>query len=98
MKKHEDDFEMRIQPRPTETVSIQVPVDTLTSLQKVAASRDMSLQALLKLYVGQGLRHDLARLFSDRVIETTAQVLARHLPSEDEVAAILREIQLEAVV
>jgi hypothetical protein len=96
MKKHEDGFEVRLAPRPSEAVRLQIPIDTLASLEKVAANRDMSLQALLRLYVGQGLRHDLARLYSDRFVETTAHVLARHLPSEDEVAAILREIQLEA--
>jgi hypothetical protein len=98
MKKHEDGFEVRLNPRPSETVRLQVPVETVASLEKVAASRDMSVEALLKLYVGQGLRHDLARLYSDRLAETTAHVLARHLSSEDEVVAILREIQLEAVV
>jgi hypothetical protein len=98
MKKHEDGFEVRLTPRPSEAVRLQIPIDTLASLERVAVSRDMTLQALLKLYVGQGLRHDLARLYSDRLTETTAHVLARHLASEDEVAAILREIQMEAVV
>jgi hypothetical protein len=98
MKKHEDGFEVRLKPRPSETVRLQVPVETLASLEKVAASRAMSQEALFKLYVGQSLRHDLARLYSDRLAETTAHVLARHLSSEDEVVAILREIQMEAVV
>ncbi|MCX6029352.1 MAG: hypothetical protein NT169_08620 [Chloroflexi bacterium] len=97
MKKPETEFDLRIRPRATEMVFIQIPVDSLASLRKVAAARDMSDEALLKLYIGQGLRQDLARLFSDRVIATTAQVLARHIPSEDEVTAIIREIQLEAV-
>jgi hypothetical protein len=96
MKKHKE-FELRLRPRAVETVSIEIPVDTIASLKKAAASRDMSYQALLKLYIGQGLRQDLTRLFSDRVLETTAQVLARHIPSE-KVSAIIREIQVEAVV
>ncbi len=97
MKKPETELDLRIRPRATEMVFIQIPVDSLASLRKVAAARNMSDEALLKLYIGQGLRQDLARLFSDRVIATTAQVLARHIPSEDEVTAIIREIQLEAV-
>ena len=72
-------------------------VETLASLRKVAARKDMSVHALLKWYVGQGLRHDLAQLFSDRVLASTAEVLARHLPSED-VPGILDEIQAEAAV
>jgi uncharacterized DUF497 family protein len=40
---------------------------------------------------------EAAEVFFDPFYETTAHVLARHLLSEDEVAAILHEIQLEAV-
>ena len=46
----------------------------------------MSVEALVKLYIGQGLRQDLARLFADRVLETTAQVLTHHLQSDAEVS------------
>lgn len=90
-------FELHIRPRPTETVSLEIPKDTLESLKKVAARRDMSYQALLKFYIGQGLRQDLARLFGDRVLETAAEVLARHIQSEEEVSAILQEIRVAAV-
>ena len=83
--------------RPATTVSIPIPDDTLASLEKVAASRDMSVEALIKLYVGQGLRLDLAKLFGDRLLEKTAQVLIRHIQSEEEVSTILKEIQVEAV-
>ena len=69
----------------------------LASLRQVAAQREMSEQALLKFYIGQGLRQDLARLFGDRVLTTTARVLARHLQSDEAVAAIMREIREEAV-
>jgi hypothetical protein len=92
----EEGFELRLHPRPTTPLSLQIPVETLASLEKAAASRDMSVEALVKLYVGQGLRQDLARLFADRVLETTAQVLTRHLHSEEEVSAILKEIRGEA--
>jgi hypothetical protein len=101
MKKPEDElekeFEIKFRPRETETVSIEIPKDTLASLKKVAASRDMAVQALLKFYIGQGLRHDLARLFGDRVLETTEQVLARHMQSQEEISSIIREIRSEAV-
>ncbi|MBA4160164.1 MAG: hypothetical protein H0X65_22295 [Gemmatimonadetes bacterium] len=50
----------------------------------------------MKLYIGQGLRQDTSRLFSERILETTARVLARHISSEEERTAILREIQGEA--
>jgi hypothetical protein len=96
MKKGEEEITLRLRPRETETVSIEIPKDTLDSLKKVAASRDMSYQALLKFYIGQGLRQDLTKLFGDRVLTTTAQVLARHLQSVEEVSAIMQEIRVEA--
>lgn len=95
--KTEEGFALRLHPRPATTLSIQIPLDTLASLEKVAASRDMSSEALMKLYIGQGLRQDLAKLFADRVLEKTAQVLTRHLQSEEEISAILQEIRIEAV-
>ena len=76
-------------------VSLDIPADTLVSLKKVAASRDMSCEALIKLYIGQGLRQDLAKSFSNCVLEATAQVLAKHIPSEAEVLDILQEIRTE---
>lgn len=65
MNKPEEEPTLHLRPRVTETVSIEIQTDTLDSLKKVAASRDMSYEALLKLYIGQGLRQDLAKLFSD---------------------------------
>lgn len=101
MKKPEDQreeaFDLRFRPRETEAVSMAIAKDTLASLKKVAASRDMSIQALLKFYIGQGLRHDLARLFGDRVLEPTEQVLATHIHSQEEISAIIREIRRKAL-
>jgi hypothetical protein len=44
---------------------LQIPVDVMRSLEEVAASRDMSIDALLKFYIGHGLREDKTKLFSD---------------------------------
>jgi len=93
MNKSEEQFELRFRPREVEKVSIEIPVSALDSLQKVAAGRDMSCQALIKFYVGQGLRQDLSKLYADRVLDRTAEVLARHIQSKDEVSTILREIR-----
>ena len=93
MKKREQIISVR--KRETKEVLIQIPSDTLVALKKVAASKAMSEQALMKFYLGQGLRQDLARLFSDRVLETTQKVLSKHLKSEDEISKIMREIRGE---
>ena len=87
---------LRLRPRPSEAVTLPIPSDTLEVIRRVAATRDMSIEALLKFYIGQGLRQDAARLFSERIMQTTAEVLARHIPSEEERSAILREIRGEA--
>lgn len=88
-------LELNVRPRESEMVSIQIPKDTLESLKKVAARRDMALEALLKLYIGKCLRQDLSQLFANQVLDSTAKVLIRHHYSEDEVAQILQEIRLE---
>lgn len=95
MNKYDDEFTLKLHPRLQEEVSLNIPTDTLASLQKVAASRDMSFEALLKLYIGQGLRQDLEKLFSNRLLEATERVLAKHIDSESEVFTILQEIRTE---
>jgi hypothetical protein len=63
---HADEgFALRIHPRPTASIAISIPVDILASLEKIAASRDMSVEALTKLYIGQSLRQDMARRFKE---------------------------------
>lgn len=92
----EEGYVLKPRPRPTEAVALRLPVAALASLERVAATRDMSREALMKFYIGQGLRQDLAKLYGERLLEKTAQVLNKHLASEEEVAAILREIRSEA--
>ena len=93
MSQPEFPTELTFRPRPTTSVTLSIPTDTLESLQQVAANHDMSVEALLKLYIGQGLRHDIAQRFADRVLDLTAQVLARHGQSQEQVEAILHEIR-----
>ncbi|WP_427158159.1 hypothetical protein ACQFX9_20800 [Aliinostoc sp. HNIBRCY26] len=93
MNNPEEEFILQLHPRLNETLTLEIPKDTLESLKKIADSRDMSCEALLKFYIGQGLRQDLAKLFSNRVLEATAQVLARHIESEAEISDILQEIR-----
>ncbi|PSB17362.1 hypothetical protein C7B65_18990 [Phormidesmis priestleyi ULC007] len=95
MNNPEENLKLHLRPRVTKTVALQVPVDVLESLKRVADSRDMPLEVLLRLYIGQGLRQDLTEVFSERVLETMAQVLARHIQSEEEISTILQEIQAE---
>lgn len=85
---------LRLRPREAEKVSLDIPKDTLASMQRIAASRDMSLRGLLKLYIGQGLRQDLSRFYADHVLNSTAEVLARHLHDDDQISAIMQDLQV----
>lgn len=97
-----DDFELdenaklEVRPRESEAIALQIPKDTIESLKKVAAQREMSLEALLRFYIGKCLRQDLSQQFANQVFDSTAKVLARYHHSEDEVAQILQEIRLES--
>jgi translation initiation factor IF-2 len=95
--KTEEGFDLKVRSRDSKPVIIHIPADTLASLEKIAAGRDMSVEALLKLYIGQSMRQDLAKLSADRVLEKTAEVLTRHIESKEEVPAILKEIRVETV-
>jgi hypothetical protein len=66
MSNSEENIQLHIQLRPVEVIDLRIPVDTIELLRAVAASRGMSLDALLKFYVGQGLRQDLAVLISSK--------------------------------
>lgn len=96
MKKNSEELKLKLNPRAKELVTLDVPKDTLESLKKIAHSRDMSVEALIKFYVGQGLRQDLSNLFADRVLETTEHILSQHIKSQEEVSKIIREIRVEA--
>jgi hypothetical protein len=58
----EEEVKLQITPRETEDVLLKIPVDALRTLEQVAVSRDMSVEALLKFYIGYGLRQDIAKL------------------------------------
>ncbi|MEK7442052.1 MAG: hypothetical protein AABZ78_14740 [Chloroflexota bacterium] len=96
MKKKSEEFKLKLHPRAKESVTFDVPKDTLESLKKIAQSRDMSVEALIKFYVGQGLRQDISNLFADRVLETTEHILSQHIKSQEEVSKIIRKIRVEA--
>ena len=83
---------LEIRTRPSRMVSIRIPQDTLDALKRVAGHKGMAYQALIKFYVGQGLRADLAALHSQQVIDVTSRILQRHVKSPRKVSAIVREI------
>lgn len=92
----EEGFELEFRERPSKELKLMLPFDVISSLERVAETRDMSLDALIKMYLGQSLRQDLSKLFAERVLEKTAQVLTRHMDSKEQVTEIISEIRHEA--
>ena len=84
---------LKIRARPSRMVSIRIPQDTLDALKRVAGHKDMAYQALIKFYVGQGLRADLASLHSQRVIDAASEILRRHVKSPRKVFTIVEQIR-----
>jgi hypothetical protein len=95
--KTEEGFDLKLRSRNSKPITIHIPADTLSSLEKIATGRDMSVEALLRLYIGQSMRQDLSKLSADRVLEKTEQVLKQHIHSEEEVSAILKEFRVETI-
>jgi len=87
---------LRIHPRPSETLPLRLPTAVIDALRAMAERRDMSLEALVRLYVGQGLRQDESDRFAERLLDSTAAVLHRRIASDQEVETILTEINLAA--
>ena len=92
-----EEIKLQLHPRVTEVVSVKIPIDTLASLEEIAVNKDMSIEALLKFYIGQGLREDISKLFNERLLNTTVQVLSRHIESQEEVSKIIQEIKAETI-
>lgn len=63
--------------RPMVTISLRVPEDVIEDLKLVAPTLGFSgYQPLMRAYIGQALRKDLARLEHDR-IRALAEILRR---------------------
>lgn len=56
----EEGFTLRFYPRETKEVTLEISADTLETLKRKADEKDLPLKALLKFYIGQGLRQDLS--------------------------------------
>ena len=60
--------------RPTTSITLRIPVDVVDSMKEIAPQRGFSgYQALLKSYIGEGLRRDEAQFALDRPTDRSAQ-------------------------
>ncbi len=58
-------FKLRPYKEDLEEISLKIPVETMKVLRKVADSRDLPVGALLRMFIGQGLRIELAEKFPE---------------------------------
>lgn len=95
MNNHKQDFELKIKPRISEIVSIEIPLDTLKHLKSIANTKNMSLESLIKFYIGKNLREEISQQFSTKLLNSTLKVLTKYIPSESQREEIIREIKSE---
>ncbi|NJL47776.1 MAG: hypothetical protein HC929_10210 [Leptolyngbyaceae cyanobacterium SM2_5_2] len=93
----DEPFELTFNVRSSEAVTVTIPIDTLANLRAIAGKKDMSLEGLIKFYVGQGLRADLTQLRADQTLNAAQQVLAEHLKSGEAAARIVNEIRQRSI-
>ena len=79
--------------RPMTTISLRMREDVIEDLKQIAPSLGFSgYQPLIRAYIGQGLRRDLARLDNDKV-QVLAESLRRHGVDERLIAQAIAEVQ-----
>jgi hypothetical protein len=77
--------------RPMASISLRVPEDVIDDLKAVAPTLGFSgYQPLIRAYIGQGLRKDLARLENDRV-KLVVDSLRRHGVDDQVIAEAIAE-------
>jgi hypothetical protein len=79
--------------RPMTSISLRVPEDVIEDLKAIAPTLGFSgYQALIKAYIGQGLRKDLARLENDQV-KLVVESLRRHGVDDQVIAEAIAEVK-----
>ena len=87
-----EQVEIRWRKAESKSVAIELPRTAIASLKKVAQNKDMSVKALLKFYIGRGLRQDLSNLSANQLLDAVAQVLGERLCLQAETEQLMREI------
>jgi hypothetical protein len=80
--------------RPMTMVSIRIPDDVIEDLKRIAPQLGFSgYQALIKAYVGQGLRADLERLESSVEVSELIKSLRKKGVNEEIISSAMAEAQ-----
>jgi len=85
--------------RPMTMVSLRIPADVIVDLKRVAPLLGFSgYQALIKAYIGQGLRTDLERLEGSVEISALVESLRRKGVKDEIISSAMSEAQSLAEV
>jgi hypothetical protein len=80
--------------RPMATISIRMPEDVVKDLKRVAPLLGFSgYQPLIRAYIGQGLREDLARLDRNPGLERLVESLRRQGVEEEVISSAMAEMK-----
>lgn len=83
--------------RPMTMVSIRMPDDVIDDLKRVAPMLGFSgYQALMKAYIGQGLRSDLERLEGSIELSALIESLRKKGVNDEIISSALAEVQNSA--
>jgi hypothetical protein len=93
MRKSEPTLKLRR--RPSQPVTLNMPNEVVAALTAIAELKDMSVESLLRYYIGMEMRQDLSNLFSERLQTSLAGLLARPESSEEKAALISKERWVE---
>ena len=80
--------------RPMTMISIRIPDDVIEDLKRVAPMLGFSgYQALVKAYIGQGLRSDLERLDNSVEVSALIKSLRKKGVKEEIISSAVAEVQ-----
>jgi hypothetical protein len=80
--------------RPMMMVSIRIPDDVIDDLKRIAPMLGFSgYQALIKAYIGQGLRSDLERLEGGVELSALVESLRKKGVDDEIIASAIAEVQ-----
>ncbi len=79
--------------RPMTTISLQIPEDVVEDLKRIAPLRGISgYTPLIRAYIGQGLRQDLAQLETMPNFSFLIESLRRHGVDDGVIALAISEV------
>ena len=80
--------------RPMTMISLRMPEDVVEDLKRIAPLLGFSgYQPLIRAYIGQGLRADLARLESNQMVSDFVESLRKYGVEDEVIASAMAEVQ-----